>query len=239
MLMSNRSFFDKSDADIYTGTQNFVNLLQAPGAPDYGPTPAQITAYNVLSVNYRQAYETAIEPTTRTKVAVEAKNIARAALRASARNLASLIDGTPTVTDDQKIALGIHVRDTNPTPTPVPDSAPQLAIVNTTGNVIQVRLSSIEVGKRGKPSKVRGATVYTFVGENPPVDNVGWQFFGNSGRVNFEIEFSANLPAGTTVWITAGWYNPRGALGPLCAPVKAMLLGGVEASNTGGLKIAA
>ncbi|HQY87719.1 MAG TPA: hypothetical protein PK402_03610, partial [Tepidisphaeraceae bacterium] len=143
------------------------------------------------------------------------------------------------VTPEQKIALGLNPRTNTPSPIPVPDSPPQLAIVKTTGNVIQVRLSSIEVGKRGKVEFAKGATVYTFVGENPPVDNEGWQYFGNTGRVNCEIEFSASLAAGTTVWITAGWYNPRGLLGPLCQPVKAMLLGGTEASNTGGLKAAA
>src|SRR5204862_8282096 len=65
------------------------------------------------------AYMAANDPTTRTKGAVAAKDDAAAALKLQAATIAKLIDGTPTVTNQQKLDLGLSVRKV-PAPMPAP-----------------------------------------------------------------------------------------------------------------------
>ena len=55
-------------------------------------------------------------PSTRTKGQTAAKNAAKILLKVAASDLAKIIEGTSTVTDQQKIDLGLNVR---ATPTPV------------------------------------------------------------------------------------------------------------------------
>lgn len=116
-----RSFFYGTDAEIAAGSANFSTRITATPAA-YGLVAAQATAYAAVNAAYQTAYTTAITPATRTKGAVAAKNDAKDALRAMASDLAKIIDGTPTVTDQQKIDLGLAIRKT-PTPNPADGSA--------------------------------------------------------------------------------------------------------------------
>ena len=61
----------------------------------------------------------AVTPDSHTKVKIAAKNDARASLMALAASLTKIIDGTPTVSEEQKIALGLSVRSA-PTPLAAP-----------------------------------------------------------------------------------------------------------------------
>jgi hypothetical protein len=112
-----KSFFLGTDAEMYTGSAAFSTQIGAQPT-SFGLSSIQASSYATLNSAYASAYLAANNPDTRTKGAVAAKNTAKANLRVSASNLASIIDGTPTVTDQQKIDLGISVR---ATPSPMPD----------------------------------------------------------------------------------------------------------------------
>ena len=126
----NKNFFDGTDAEIASGTQVFSGVINTDFAL-YGLTNAQATSYSILSGQYFAAWQAATNPATRTHGTVAAKNAAKIALKAAAKDLASIINGTPTVTDQMKIDVNLHVRDTSPTPIPAPETAPLI-------NVIQV-----------------------------------------------------------------------------------------------------
>ena len=103
------SFFTGTDAELYAGSESFSTKINATPTA-YGLTAPQATAYAALNAAYAAAYMAALDPETRTKGQVAAKNSARELLRISASNLAKIIDGTPTVTPQQKIDLGLNVR---------------------------------------------------------------------------------------------------------------------------------
>ena len=220
----NKNFYDGTDAEIASGTQVFSAEISANFAT-YGLTNAQATSYATLSGNYVSKWNIATNPTTRTKVSVGEKNDARTALKIAARDLASIINGIPTVTDPQKVALGLRVRDTHPTPSPVPGESPVLTIENAGGNIIKVKLRGEGLNKRGKPTGVKGAATYYWIGDETPSPNTPWQAFGNTGRTDFNMSFPLSLPQGTKVWVIASWYNGRGQFGPACQPVSTLLLG--------------
>jgi hypothetical protein len=123
----NRSFFTSSkDAALAAASDNFATKITA-SAPSLGLTAAQATAYAAVNATWQSAYQTAVTPDTRTKSAIAAKNAARTAMRRMASDLAKIIDGTPTVTDAQRIDLGLATRPT-PAPRPAPGTPNRFAV---------------------------------------------------------------------------------------------------------------
>lgn len=219
-----RSFYLGTDAELYTGSQNFSTKISA-SPTTYGLVAAQATAYAALNSAYAAAYLEAIDPETRTKGKVATKNQAKVNLKAMAADLAKIIDGTSTVTDEQKIDLGLNVR-AQPAPIPAPSEAPNLDLVERYGTTVGIRLHDGTGSRRGKPAGVQGASVFSYVGATPPADVGDWKFEGNTTRTRFVVQFDAALPPGTVTWLTAFWYNPRALSGPGCTPVSAILAGG-------------
>jgi hypothetical protein len=217
-----RSFLPDRDSLLLAWSLNFSNRITATPTT-YGLTAAQATAYAAVHAAFATALA-AVDPNERSKSLVAAKNTARDNLRTQARALAKLVDGTLTVTPAQRLELGLNVRKT-PTPIPVPTASPFIETRQRYGTTVFVRISDGS-GKRARPSGTQGARVYTFVGDTPPTDPQDWFDEGQTTRADVELLFPAETPPGTTVWITAAWYNPRGQLGPACTPVSTVLAGG-------------
>jgi hypothetical protein len=72
--------------------------------------------------------------------------------------------------------------------------------------------------RRGKPTGVVGATIFTAVGDQPPALPANWQYHTYTTRATLRLDFNADVPNGAKVWICARWYNPRQEPGPTSAP---------------------
>jgi hypothetical protein len=211
----NKSFFNGTDAQLYTGSNFFSQKIdQTPEL--FGLTKDQASLYASVNATYATAYLKAIDPDTRTKANVRGKNTARAALRTAASNLAKIIDGTPTVTDEQKIELGLAVR-RKPSPSPIITSAPFVKLVSVNGRQVVAEFQQ-DSAKRGKPKGVSGVSIFSHYGEQPPVDPSGWQFEAISGRTRVTLNLNATESAGK-VWISAFWFNARKQAGPASLPI--------------------
>ena len=217
------SFFPNTDSALLSWAQHFSSMITATPIP-YGITAAEATALASLVTSYQTAL-VACEPTVRNKAATAAKNSARAALKISAKQLASIVEGQASVSDAQKIALGLTVRVT-PSPVPAPSNPPELDIVSVTGRTVKVRVHNNVKMKRARPLGVTGNTLFSFVGAIAPGDLGAWTFQGNSSKTVLEVVFPEATPAGSSVWLLAFWYNGKGQSGPACAPVNTYLSGG-------------
>jgi hypothetical protein len=203
---------------------NFSTLITATPTA-YGLTSTLATAYAALHTAYGTALA-ACEPSIRTKSAVSTKNVARTNLKNDAKLLANLVNGTASVTNAQKLALGLNVK-AAPAPVPPPSAAPALNVNSVSGWTVKIKLSdSSSSAKRGKPPGVSGASVFSFVGTSAPTDIGAWKFEGSTGRTNVDVAFPNTLAAGTQVFLTAFWFNGRKQSGPACAPVSTHLQGG-------------
>lgn len=223
--MASNDFIPAREADLVTWSINFDTKITATPT-DYGLTALQATAYAAVHDAFIAAYNMANDPTTRSPVNITAKNTAKAALIDEARELARIVQATPGVTPAQKEGLGLNPRTNGPSPVPVPEEAPTLDVVVREGTMVRIKLHDGSGSRRGKPAGVAGASVFSFVGATPPVEVSDWKFEGNTTRTVVELNFAAELPPGTIVWMTAFWYNPRGMSGPGCTPVSAILAGG-------------
>ena len=151
-----RSFFYGTDAEIASGSANFSTKISATPTA-YGLVAAQATAYAAVNTAYQTAYTTAITPATRTKGTFAAKNDAKRNLRVMAADLAKIIDGTATVTNQQKIDLGLSVR-VIPSPIPAPGVRPGMDIVSVANRTVTVHIhDSASSTKRGKPAGTTAA----------------------------------------------------------------------------------
>src|SRR5436190_21193798 len=131
------SFLPNKDSLLLAWSLNFSTRITATPTA-YGLVAGDATAYATLHTAFGTALA-AVDPGERSKSLVAAKNTARAALKNSARLLAKRVEGTATVTDAQKLDLGLNVRAT-PTPIPPPAYAPGIAILATIANTVKLRL---------------------------------------------------------------------------------------------------
>lgn len=212
------------DSALLAFATNFKTLITA--APTtYGLTAAQATAYGTVVTGYATALA-ACDPGVRSKTAVVAKNAAKANLKLASQQTANLINGTPSVTDAQKTALGIPPR-AKPQPVPAPGTSPAMEIMSVNGWDVKLglRTSSTEARRR-KPAGVTGATVMSYVGPTPSNDMSKWKYEGMSGKTIVDVTFPITVPPGSQVWLTAFWFNNRKQTGPAAQPISTNLQGG-------------
>lgn len=184
------------------------------GAASFGLLPAQSVSYALLHTAFASAYNAANDQNTNSKAAIGLKNQAKENLLngpGGAWELVDICQAWPSMTDAKRLELNIKLIDSDPTPIPVPEFAPDLSIISTAGRMISVRLrDQLNPDRRGKPVGVSGATVLYHVGEAlPPNDPTEWTFAMNTSTTTFDVEIPAGVAPGSKVWLTAFWFNNR------------------------------
>jgi hypothetical protein len=233
-----KSFYTGTEAELYTGSKNFSARISADPAA-FGLTWVLVNPYAAANTTWMTLYEETRDPQNRTQIQIAAKNAARDTIRTMSANLAKIVEGTATVTDVQKLELGLNVRKT-PAPIPAPTERPSVDLVSVAGRVVTVHIhDSASSTKRGKPAGATAALVYTFVGENYPSDLSAWRLDGAATKANYEITFGGEIPAGQPVWIRAAWINRKQEAGPLSTPITTNIQGGGSAVQMREMKIAA
>jgi hypothetical protein len=215
------------DAPLAEWSTNF-NTLGVASPTTYALTAAQMTQYTGLHTTWISAYNAAKADGSRSRALVMAKNDAKADLLPYARQLYSFIQASEAVTNENKTAIGVTVRKTEPTPMPPPAFAPQIVVESVIGRTAKVRLADATApAKRRRPVNAEGATILSAYGATPPpAGDSGWKIEGQTGRTTFSIEFGHEVGSTTPCWITAVWYNRRGEYSPATTPVQCYLQGG-------------
>lgn len=232
-------YLPSREAELIQWSRNFDSFITA-DPPAYGLDAAQAAAYNTLHLAFEAALQAAANSATRTHPVILAKNDAKEALIAEARRLVNIIQAFPGTTNQERGDLQITVRDTEPTPVPIPGDAPTIELLSVKGRTLQVRLRDVQnPDRRGKPDGVDGASVFYYVGEEvPPSEPDQWKFFGSTTRTLIDIECPTSVPPGSKVWVTAFWYNSKAQSGP-ASPAVSTRFADVLSPPPGGLKKAA
>lgn len=235
-----RSFYGRPNLELYNGSKTFAEVIAA-NPEAYGLTRRHSDDYAAANAAWVAAYEAAAEPRTRTQVLVAARNAAAAVVRKMAADLARIINGTPSVTDAQKMELGLAVR-TKPARFGRPTDQPRVEVLSVVARSVTIRIQATsEEGhaKRGKPRGATAAWVYTYVGQAYPADPGRWQLIGASTRGKYTLTFPSDLVSGQQVWITAAWINAKQQPGPTAAPITTNLQGGGAVAAAKDMKAAA
>jgi hypothetical protein len=233
-MASTNDYIPSRESDLVTWSTNFnAKIVAAPTS--YGLVAAQATAYTALHNAFVTAYNVANAPLTRSPVNIEAKNTAKSNLidgSGGIRVLAALVQAYPSITDAQLRELGLTVRDREPSPIPPPRVAPEMDFIPTGTRTIRIRLHNETTLRKKKPDGVKGATVFYHVGATAPAELTDWTFHENTTKTVLDVDLPADVAAGSQVWFTAFWFNPRAQSGPAATPQSTFV-------QYGGLSMAA
>jgi hypothetical protein len=206
------------EADLITATQTFHDVANV-SPTTFSLTALQLTTLASKLSDFQTKWDVCQVPGTRTKVAVSLKDASKADLVSYLRSLVRIVQAAITTTNSMRTDLGIPLRDAIPSTIPVPGVAPILLVTKVWGHQISVRLETPGLEGRTWAPGVYGAQLYTFVGPAPATDEQLWSPQGLTTRTSVIVEFPASVPAGSKVWLTAAFVNPRGQTGVACTPV--------------------
>jgi len=243
------SYIPSTDAGFKDWILNFATLIaQDPAKYDLDASDAAILTD--LSDSYAAAYQTAVSPSTRTPNAIGQKDAIRASAVGSCRVYAQNIKGNKGLTNDDKLALGIHVDDPTNSPISTPSTAPLLNIIAGFSGEHEVRYADETTPtSRKKPYGALQIQVNRTVqtGANPDPD--ASTMVGLYTKQPIIIQQNPS-DVGKTATYFGRWVTRTGLFGPWSLPVgmtiafggpvdQTMPTGGTELAGGDDLKIAA
>lgn len=144
------SYIPAPDAAFNDWLQNFSGLLT--GAPaTYGLTAPDAVLVAAEASAFDSALTLSTDPATRTPVSVAAKDAARASAEFVVRPYAVGISLNPSVTNGDKVAIGVTVRSNIPTPIPAPVTPPTISLISATPLVHQLQIRPVGASNKAKP----------------------------------------------------------------------------------------
>lgn len=202
--------------------RDFSNQFAAAISADptaYGLTLGDASDFEALNTAWVNAYTAATNSATRGDLTIQAKNDAKAAMLPQLRSLGMFIQNRPATTNEQRVMLGLTVPAVEPSPVPVPGSAPLIVVESKYNRSIDLRFKDVaNPDNDGKPEGVIGLALFSWVGATPPADLKDWKFEGNTTRVRATVTFPVDVPYASQVWFTAFWFNTKAQSGPATHP---------------------
>jgi hypothetical protein len=158
-------------------------------------------------------YEVAIDPATRTKTAIAAKNRRKKELIALLRSfIKTYIAFNPAVTEEERIGAGLPIPKSDRTPAPVPTRYPNYTVESSLRQ-LTVHFFDVDSKHTAKPDGVHGAEIRWAILEEPPVNENALTQSSFDTRTPFVLTFTEDQ-RGKAVYMCLRWENTRGQKGP-------------------------
>ena len=210
--MSN-SYIPSRDSDLDTWLLNFKTLIAA-SPTSYGLVIADATAISTAQGNWHTAYLAAVNPTTRTTLTVGAKNTQKGIVLGVVRGYAATIRANAAVSESLKGGLGLHVRDTQPSPVPPPSTYPMLGVTGMGVGIQDLHANDQATpDRRAKPAGTAGLLLFRAVGTAAATDPSQCSFLSFVSKTEFKSHFTS-ADNGKTATYFARWTNSKGEVGP-------------------------
>ncbi|MDR3199657.1 MAG: hypothetical protein LBU34_17460 [Planctomycetaceae bacterium] len=211
-MVHTRDYLPRRDAELAVWSENFFAIVSA-NAVAWDILPKEISALETATDNFKNLQAQADSP-AKNKIIVEQKNEAKKILEENIRGLVNYRLRNPIITNDQRIALGLHVRDTTPTPIPVPTTRPEFDIEVLDFRRLSVSFHDMGSSGKAKPYGVNGAVILYAVLDIPPKNVNDLTRSVLATRTPHVFEF-AEEERGRTVYFAICWQNEKGERGPL------------------------
>ena len=168
-----------------------------------------------------EAWEAHQNPGTRTKLITATKNEKRTDYEKLLMILAANLKVNTRLTDDDRRAAGISIRDTTPTPAPVPTTYPIASADTSTMRRLTIKYRDSSSSNTAKPKGVHGAEIKWLIAEErPTVEELINSTFDTGSPYTITFEDSQR---GKKVWICMRWENTRGEKGPWGQMINAII----------------
>ena len=210
-MISNPDYIPARDSELVSWSANFVTVVTE-NASAWGITSAEVTLLQDSSDNFAALQAQADSPLKNAIIEAE-KKAARKKLEKVIRELAGFRLKNPIITDVQRLALGLHVRDTTPTTIPVPVTRPEINIEVFDVRRLKIRFHDKGSDSKAKPYGTNGAVIFYAVLDAPPASPAELTRSVLATRTPHLLEF-ADDERGKTVYVAICWQNEKGEKGP-------------------------
>lgn len=209
-------YLPTTDQDLDAWAINFADLITAsPGT--YALEAADATALNPIVDAFTAALAIATNPATRTTPTIAAKDAAKATMKTQLRSLANRVQAADSVSNEDKAALGLTIRDTSPAPVPVPTTFPLLQLIKATTLNHELRYADSDTpDSLRKPSGAAGMELRVQVSTVVITDPATITYRGFETRNPVQVGFDG-ADIGKQAYYSARWLTARGEPGPWSA----------------------
>lgn len=225
-------YIPQKDADFKTWVDNNSAMITA-NYSGLGISSADAAAYASLVSTFDAAYMTATSGDTRGPMTITAKDTARANAEARARQLATMIQANPSVTNEMKTALGYTIRKIGRTPVPAPTTYPILSFANIAPLQHVLRYSdSGGAAPRGRPFGVTGLMLSWWITPAGTAPSGPANFVQSFTRIPIGITFDSSAVGKLAIY-SAKWTNGKGNLGPVSNTLSNLIIGASSGTTPG------
>ncbi len=207
-------YIPRPDGDFDAWQANFVTYASANAVAlglDPGVDIPPLTTVQAIWVADLPANTTA---QAAAQAARQAKDDTRDSFEAVIRALVARLQASPDVDNLERQSLGITVRDTTPTPSPIPVTRPVVS-VDTSQRLRHTIAFADELTptSKAKPDGVRGAQLWIKIGDPAPVGPSELTFLATDTRTPYVAAFDG-ADANKVAHYMLRWESTRGEPGP-------------------------
>jgi hypothetical protein len=227
-----QDYVPSSDGEFLAWEQSFIAYASA-NLVALGLVAGDLTPVTTGHSAWETAWQDVQSRTAALAQAVQLKDDTRATFESAIRALVNKLQSSAAVSNDERAALGITVRDKTRTAVPVPTTRP-VAVVNTSQR-LRHEIAFADEGtptKKARPRGVMGAEIWravTAAGAAAPAHPSGYTFIALDTSTPYVLDF-AGADAGKTAHYILRWVNTRGQKGPWSETVSATI-GGKEIAD--------
>lgn len=212
-MASGTNYIPTRDADYNTWLNAFSSYLDG-NYSALGITAPQAANMASLVTIWNAAFIAATAGSTRGPMTVQAKDTARANATLIARQIAVTVNQNPSVTEEQKVALGITVRKTTKTPIPPPTTSPILTFIAATPLQHTLRFADqLTPASRAMPFGSIALQLSVWISATPPVVGTPPTQSLTITKNPCAVDFPDGAQ-GKTAYYTGNWRTRKGDLGP-------------------------
>jgi hypothetical protein len=166
-----------------------------------------------LQTDFAAKYAIAENPATRTKLTIQDKTTARNELEPAIRKaVAEYLAHNHLVTDTDRDGLGIPIRKTTHTPSPVAKTYPEFEIDTSVLRCLIINFHDQGSQSKAKPEGQHGAEIRWAIRDTPPTTLNDLTNSAFDTHTPFTLKFDENQ-RGQTVYLCLCWENTRGEKG--------------------------
>lgn len=215
--MTQQDLIPRKDGE-FNDFQDLLMTTVTANAVVWSIPAGEVTTGTTLKSAWDGTYARVINPVTKTKPNVEAKNNARDSYKAWMRPfLQRYIVLNPILTDADRVALGLKPRDHTRTRVPVPTTTVQLDLAAGHGSTVKVlfhpEADAEGNSHRGKPKGVAQCEIVFKADAPAPVSPDECNNYKVATDSPLLIGF-ASAQAGKRLYVFARWLNSRNEGGP-------------------------
>ena len=205
-------YIPRSLAEFTLWADRFVNYFFT-NAVKWGVSISDATDFKNLWDDTKVLIEKYEDPAQKTPIILGQRDAAIKVFRSRVRDFVNHELHNRAVTDTDRRALGLQIRDANPTPIGPPTTMPTFILDLSIPRHIRFRYHDQDSHREAKPYGVNGAVVAWGLLDAPPVKQKDLPHTFLATRSPYTMEFEED-ERGKTLYIALCWQNVRGQLGP-------------------------